>query len=158
MPQPTPPPAAEPPPKRARPPAETPPPVPDAAAPKPPEEGAIFRALLDAGADAVVAHTAEKRLDTMISDAIAPQLQAFVREMSRRFDEVDRRLDAMAAGDAERDRRLDEHDRKLDALATAGAARDRKIDVLVAQTRLLLAAKGLLVTVLIAVFGFLFTR
>ena len=55
MPQSTPTPAAEPPPKRARPPAETPPPVPGAAAPKPPEEGAIFRALLDAGADAVVA-------------------------------------------------------------------------------------------------------
>ena len=182
MPQPTPPPAAEPPPKRARPPAETPPPVPDAAAPKPPEEGAIFRALLDAGADAVVAYTAEKRLDTMISDAIAPQLQSFVREMSRRLDEHDRKLDALDAAGAARDRTLDKldalaaadaafdrkldalaaadaaFDRKLDALAAAGAARDRKIDVLVAQTRLLLAAMGLLVTVLIAGFGFLFTR
>ena len=182
MPQPTPPPAAEPPPKRARPPAETPPPVPDAAVPKPPEEGAIFRALLDAGADAVVAYTAEKRLDTMISDAIAPQLQSFVREMSRRFDEHDRKLDALAAAGAARDRTLDKldalaaagaafdrkldalaaadaaFDRKLDALAAAGAARDRKIDVLVAQTRLLLVAMGLLVTVLIAGFGFLFTR
>ena len=152
-------------PKRARPPAETPPPVPDAAAPKPPEEGAIFRALLDAGADAVVAYTAEKRLDTMISDAIAPQLQPFVREMSRRFDEHDRKLDALAAAGAARDRKIDAlatagaaRDRKIDALATASATHDRKIDVLVAQTRLLLVAMGLLVTVLIAGFGFLFTR
>ena len=141
MPQSTPTPAAEPPPKRARPPAETPPPGPDAAAPTPAEEGAIFRALLDAGADAVVAHTAEKRLHTTISDAIAQQLQPFAREMSRRFDEIDRRLDDMATGDAERDRRLDAHDRKLDLLVT--------------QMRIALGVVGLLVTVLITVSGFL---
>ena len=112
--------------------------------PPPAAEGAIFHALLDAGADPRVAYTAEKRLPTMISDAIAPQLRPFLLEMSRRFDEIDRRLDTMAAGDAERDRRLDEHDRKLDVLA--------------AQMRLVLAGIGLLVTVLIAVFGFLFTQ
>ena len=80
----------------------------------------------------------------MISDAIAQQLQPFAREMSRRFDEIDRRLDDMATGDAERDRRLDAHDRKLDVLA--------------AQMRLVLAGLGLLVTALIAVFGFLFAQ
>ena len=58
--QPTPPPPApETPPKPARPPADPPPPGPDAEVPKPVDEGAIFRALLDAGANAVVAYTAE---------------------------------------------------------------------------------------------------
>ena len=119
--------------------------------PPPAGEGAILHALLDAGADPREAYTAEQRLHTMISDAIAPQLRPFLLEMSRRFDEIDRRfdgidrrLDAMAAGDAERDRRLAEHGRKLDVLAT--------------QMRLVLAGIGLLVTVLIAVFGFLFTQ
>ena len=133
MPQPAPKPAAKP----APPAADRPPPGPDAVSPEPPEEGAIFRALLDAGTEAVVAYTAEKRLHTMMSEAIAQQLQPLVREMGRRFDEVDRRLDGI-------DRRLNEHDRKLAVLA--------------AQTRLLIGAMGLLVTVLIAVFGFLFAN
>ena len=143
MPQATPP-AAEAPPKRARPPAETPPPGSDAVAPQPAEEGAIFHALLDAGVDARVAYTAEKRLHTMISDAIAPQLQPFVREMNRRFDEQDRKLDALVG--------------EVRELAKAVAAHDRKLDVLAAKTRLLFGAMGLLVTVLIAVFGFLFAN
>ncbi len=143
MPQPTPP-AAEAPPKRARPPAETPPPGSDAVAPQPAEEGAIFHALLDAGVDARVAYTAEKRLHTMISDAIAPQLQPFVREMNRRFDEQDRKLDALVG--------------EVRELAKAVAAHDRKLDVLAAKTRLVFGAMGLLVTVLIAVFGFLFAN
>ena len=128
-----------------QPPAPKPPapPVPDAASPEPPEEGAIFRALLDAGAEPVVAYTAEKRLHTMISEAIAPQLQPFMREMTRRFDEQDRKLDALVG--------------EVRELARTVAAHDRRLDVLAAQMRLLIGAMGLLVTVLIAVFGFLFT-
>ena len=80
----------------------------------------------------------------VISDAIAPLLQPLLVVFCRRFDEIDGRLDAMAAGDAERDRQLDEHDRKLDMLA--------------AQMRLLVGGMGLLVAVLIAVAGFLFTN
>ena len=79
--------------------------------------------------------------------------------------------------------RIAEQGRKLDALAEAGAARDRKIEALTAdvkvlttevgglretttartdalgrELRLIWGALGLLVTVLLAVFGFLFTR
>lgn len=143
MSQPTPP-AAEAPPKRARPPAETPPPGSDAVAPQPAEEGAIFLALLDAGADARGAYAAEERLHTMISDAITPQFQALTAEMTRRFDEL-------AAAGTERDRRLDGIDRRLDE-------HGRKLAVLAAQMRLVIGAMGLLVTVLIAVFGFLFAN
>ncbi len=140
MPQPAPKPAAKP----APPAADRPPPGPDAVSPEPPEEGAIFRALLDAGTEAVVAYTAEKRLHTMMSEAIAQQLQPLVREMSRRFDGIDRRLDGI-------DRRLDVIDGRLNE-------HDRKLAVVAAQTRLLIGAMGLLVTVLIAVFGFLFAN
>ena len=62
--QPAPAPAPEPPPKPAPPPADAPPPGPDATAPKPAEEGAIFHALLDAGVEAKLAYTAEKRMHT----------------------------------------------------------------------------------------------
>ena len=157
-----PPPASQPPPKAARPPRNTAPPPdaarsgPDTPTPGPPEEDAIFRALLDAGAEATVAYNAEKRLHTMISEAVAPQLQPFLTEMRRQFDDVYRRFDDI-------DRRLDEQDRRLDALAATVAEHDRKLDVIVARLdgmrvlgQVILGALGLLITVLIAVFGFLF--
>ena len=80
----------------------------------------------------------------MISDAITPQFQALTAEMARRFDEL-------AAAGAERDRRLDEIDRRLDEHGC-------KLAALAAQMRLVIGATGLLVTVLIAVFGFLFAN
>ena len=138
------PPTRKPPTKPVPPAADRPPPSPDAANPEPSEEGAIFLALLDAGADARVAYTAEKRMHTMISDAITPQFQSLMEEMTRRFDEL-------AASGAERDRRLDRIDDRLNE-------HDRKLAVLAAQMRLLIGAMGLLVTVLIAVFGFLFAN
>ena len=131
----------------------------------------------------MVAYTAEKRLPAMISEAIAPQLQPFVAEICRRFDEqfdkierrfdkIERRLDKIERRldkiefrlDKVEHRldtvehRLDEHDHRLDALAAAGVERDRKLDVLITQMRMLLGGLGVLVTVLIAVFGILFTR
>ena len=145
------PPAQKPPAKPALPAADRPPPGPDAVSPEPPEEGALFRALLDAGTEAMVAYTAEKRLHTMMSEAIAQQLQPLVREMSRRFDEIDRRFDGI-------DRRLDGIDHRLDGIDGRLNEHDRRLAVLAAQTRLLFGAMGLLVTVLIAVFGFLFAN
>ena len=156
MPQPTPPPPSSEPPAKPATPPETPP-RPDAA-PKPAEEGAVFHALLDAGVEATLAYTAEKRMHTMISETVAPQFQRFMKEMSRRFDEQDRKLDALAAADAEMSRRLDGHDRRLDE-------HDRKLDVIVARLdglkllgQVMVGAYALLITVLIAVFGLLFTN
>lgn len=133
------------------------PPSPSPTPPKPPEEGAIFRALVDAGAEAVVAYTAEQRIRTVVSEALTQQLQPFLLEMRQRFDAQDRKLDALAADAAARDR-------KLVALAEGAAERDRKLDVIAArldglkaQVQILFGALGLLITVLIAVFGFLFT-
>ena len=144
MPQPTTTPAAEPPPKRARPPAETPPPGTDASAPKPAEEGAIFHALLDAGVQARVAYTAEKRMHAMTAQTVAEHTQPILLEIRQ-----------LATASAERHRTLAA---EIQALKEAVAAHDRKLDVLAAQMRLVIGGFGLLVTALIAVFGILFTR
>ena len=84
----------------------------------------------------MVAYTADKRMHTMVSQAVAQQLQPVLMEIRQVRAAQDRRFDEL-------DRRLNEHDRKLDVLA--------------AQMRLVLGGLGLLVTVLVAVFGFLFT-
>ena len=147
--QPAPPLPASPPPRKTTQPSEASTPAPDAPTPKAAEEGAIFRALLDAGAEAMVAYTAEKRMHTMVSEAVAPQLQPFLVEMRRRFDE--------------HDRRFDELDRRFDALAATVAEHDRKLEVIVARLdgmrvlgQVILGALALLITALIAVFGLLF--
>lgn len=129
---------------------------PDATAPKPAEQGALFRALVESGCDPILAYTAEKRMHTMVSDAIGPQLQPFVEEMRRGFADIERRFEQVDRRFEQVDHRFEQVDHRLDALAAAGVERDRRLDVLVTQMRLLLGGLGLLITVLIAVFGFLF--
>ncbi len=142
--QPAPTPAPEPPPNSAPPPPDVPPPVPDGAAPEPAEEGAIFHALLDAGVEAKLAYTAEKRMHAMTAQTVAEHTQPILLEI-RQF----------ATASAERHRTLAAD---IQALKEAVAAHDRKLDVLAAQMRLVIGGFGLLVTALIAVFGILFTR
>ena len=123
--------------KTAPPPSEASSPDPAAATRRPTQEGVIFRALLDAGAEAMVAYTAERRLHTMVSEAVAPQLQPFLAEVRRRFDE--------------QDRRLAEHDRKLDVIVA-------RLDGMKVLGQVILGALALLITALIAVFGVLFAN
>ena len=75
------PPAPEPPGKPAPPPADRPPPDPVAANPKPAEEGALFRALVDAGVEAMLAYTVEKRMHAMTSETAAAQIQPVLAEL-----------------------------------------------------------------------------
>ena len=75
------PPAPEPPGKPAPPPADRPPPDPVAANPKPAEEGALFRALVDAGVEATLAYTVEKRMHAMTSETAAAQIQPVLAEL-----------------------------------------------------------------------------
>lgn len=117
---------------------------------RPSGKGALFRALVDAGADAVVAYTAEVKIESMVLEIAAAQARPIIMEMQRFAQEQNVRLDRM-------DARLDRMDARLDTLTQDGAARDRRLDVLAAQMRLMIAGLGVLVTVLIAVFGFLFT-
>ena len=103
--------------------------------PKAVEDSGLFRALVAAGCDPEVAYTADQRTKLMISEVAAAQIQPAlleIREVQRKHTE-----------------QLAEHDRKLDILVTEMAS-------LKVQMQMLLAAFGILVTVLIAVFGFLF--
>ncbi len=156
--------------------------------------GELFRALVNAGADAVVAYTAERDTEAMIVEVAAAQslpvlqeVQRLRRDLEARFEATDARFEArfdatdarFDATDARFEARFDAIDARFDAvgkqieavgkqleamgaqLADAiqdGARRDRQLAALAAQTRLILAGFGVLVTVLIAVFGFLFTR
>ena len=138
--QPAPTPAPELPPKPAPPPADAPPPVPDAAAPEPAEEGAIFHALLDAGVEAKLAYTAERRMHAMTSRTVAEHTQPILVEVRQ----VAAQVRDLAKAGAERDRRLDVIVARLDGLKLLG--------------QIMIGAYALLITALIAVFGFLFTR
>ncbi len=152
----------------APPPAATdiPPPAPDAGKANPPVPSALFRALVDAGADAELAYTADRQAGTMIESILAAQLQPLAARMDRLFDAQERRFDAQLQPLAarmdhlfdEQNRRFDEQDRRFDEQARKLAEHDRKLDVLAAQMRLLLGGFGLLITALIAVFGILFAR
>ena len=144
----------------------------------------------------MVAYTADRRAQTMTSETVATQLQPFVVEMRQlfaaqerrfieRFDEQDRKLDALAGRvdaltsgvdaltscvDALTSRvdaltsRVDTLTSRVDALTTRVDALTTGLDVLTVRVdglkvlgQIVLGALALLVTVLIAVFGFLFT-
>ena len=128
---------------------------PDSPVAKPGEKGALFQALVKAGCDAGAAYNADAEVGAMAAENVVAQFSA---QLQLGFME----LKQICQENAER---LAEHSRKLEALAAAGAERDRKLDVLGARTdaikmelRLVWRALGILVTVLVAVFGFLFTR
>ena len=161
MPQPTPPPLDPEPPPKPVPTPETPPPGSDAAASQPADEGAVFHALLDAGVEARLAYTAEKKMRAMTSDTVAAHTRPILAEV--------RDLAAQGRDLASEVRQLASEVRELAAevreLAQAGAERDRRLDVIVARLdglkllgQIMIGAYVLLITVLIAVFGLLFTN
>ena len=137
----------------------------------------------------MVAYTADRRAQTMTSETVATQLQPFVVEMRQlfaaqerrfieRFDEQDRKLDALAGRVDALTFRVDALTSRVDALTSRVDALTSRGDVLTARVdalttgldvltvrvdglkvlgQIVLGALALLVTVLIAVFGFLFT-
>ena len=140
------------------PPAPTLPPQPETASPRPDGDGALFRALVDAGADAVVAYTADQRIHLMIAANVATQLQPLLAEMRELFATHERRVQEQFD---QQERRVQE---QFDQQERRFAEQDRKLDVLTARVEglkvlvhVVLGALALLVTALIAVFGLLFT-
>ena len=124
--------------------------------------GELFRALVNAGVDAVVAYTAERDTEAMIVEVAAAQSLPVLQEIQRLRRDMDARFDAT---DARFDARFDAVGKQLEAMGAQladaiqnGAQRDLQLASLAAQTRLISVGFGLLVTVLIAVFGFLFTK
>ncbi|MCY4626344.1 MAG: hypothetical protein OXE58_02095 [Acidobacteria bacterium] len=124
------------------------------APPQPGDQGALFRALVDAGADAVLAYTGTEETKFMVSESVAAQVQPILVEMRQFFREQGQVL-------AEHSRVLAEQGRRLDSLGAdvqgLKETVDVKLDALKTEIRLIWGALGVLVTVLIAVFGFLFT-
>ena len=127
-------------PPKAAPPSEAPnpgPSAPDDTPPKPGVKGALFRALVDAGADPLAAYTADEQAESMVSESVAVQVQPILADIRHQFAEHGRKLDALTEADAEHGRKLDalteagaEYGRKLDALAEGAVERDRKLDAL----------------------------
>ena len=163
------PPAPEPSRKPAEPRAEAQPLNPDAAAPKPAEEGSLFRALLDEGADPTVAYTAEEGTKSMVSEAVAIQVQPILVEMrqmfavqEQRFAALEQRFDALEQRFDALERRFDAQERKLDALTAEVQRVDEvvgvKLDGIRREMRLIWGALGISLTVWLVVLGYLLTN
>ena len=160
--------AARNPPDQTSPPSGGPRPEPQPAgtAPKPGASGALFRTLVDAGADAVVAYTVEEGMHSAVSAGVATQLQPFLVEMrqlfaaheermaafERRTDALERRMDAL-------ERRMDALERRMDALTAEVQKTNEvmavKFDALRRELRLIWGALGVLLTMWLAVLGYL---
>ena len=147
---------------------------------KPGAKGALFRALVDGGADAMVAYNAEEGTQSMVSEAVATQVQPILVEMRQmfaaqerrfaagtavrleRFDALEQRFDALEQRFDALERRFDAQERKLDAL-TAEVQRlnevvDIKLDGIRREMRLIWGALGISLTVWLVVLGYLLTN
>ena len=146
---------ADAPPREAPSPPDTPARRQDRSAPGPEKKGALFRALTKAGCDADAAYNADAEVESMAAENLVAQLGA---QFQLGFIEIKQ----LCQENAER---LAEQDRKLDALTEVVVGHDQKLEVLAIrldavkmELRLVWGGLGVLVTVLIAVFGILFTR
>ena len=144
-------------PPKAASPSEAPnpgPSAPDDTPPKPGVKGALFRALVDAGADPLVAYTADEQAESMVSERVAVQVQPILANIRHQFAEHGRKLDALTEGAVERDRKLDAIVAEIRGLKEVIGVR---ADAQKRELRLIWGALGVLLTVLTVVFGFLFT-
>ena len=157
----------------------SPPPQPPKPEPQPPEtlrkpttKGALFRALVDGGADAMVAYNAEEGTKSMVSEAVATQVQPILVEMRQFFAEQERRFSRSwwpFAGTAVRtgrfdtlEQRFDAQERRLDALTaevqSVNEVVDVKLDGIRREMRLIWGALGISLTVWLVVLGYLLTN
>ena len=129
----------------------------------------LFRALLDAGADAVVAYTADQGIQSVVSGAVAAELQPFLLEMRRnaaadreRLAAFERRTDEIRQRTDEIKQRTDELARRTDEIAAEGrAARevaDATFDAIQRELRLIWGALGVMLGVQLATLGTLLAR
>ena len=85
--------------------------------------GALFRALVEAGAGAAVAYTASDETENMISERISIEVRPILTEMRQTGAEHTRSFDSL-------NRRVDTLNRRVDTLSRRGDALNRRVDTL----------------------------
>ena len=109
---------------------------------KPGGNGNLFRALVNAGADAIVAYTAEKGMQSMVSAEVATAVQPILLEMRQLFAAQEQRF-------AAQEQRFAAEIRKTNELVAV------KLDAIRRELRLIWGALGVLLTMWLAVLGYL---
>ena len=103
---------------------------------------AISSALVNAGADAIVAYTAEKGMQSMVSAEVATAVQPILLEMRQLFAAQEQRF-------AAQEQRFAAEIRKTNELVAV------KLDAIRRELRLIWGALGVLLTMWLAVLGYL---
>ena len=138
--------------------------------------GALFRALMDAGADAVVAYTADQGMHSAVVAAVGTQVQPILSELRQFAAAVEQRLDTLEQrlGGLEQrlgglEQRMDTLEQRMDTLErrladlVAEVRRDREIadakfDLIRRELRLIWGALGVMVAVQLAILGTLLAK
>ena len=103
----------------------------------------------------MLAYTGTEETKSMVSESVAEQIQPVLMEMRQLFREQNERLDKLTEIVAQHERRLDSLTADVQGLKETIEV---KLDALKTEIRLMWGALGVLVTVLIAAFGFLVTN
>ena len=117
--------------------------------PNPGANGALFCALVDAGADAVVAYTAEKGMQSIVSTAVATQVQPVLVEMRQLFAAQEQRFAALEQRFVAQEQRFVAEIQKTNEVVAA------KLDGIRRELRLIWGALGVSMTMWLAVLGYL---
>ena len=131
--------------------------------------GALFRALMDAGADAVVAYTADQGMHSAVVAAVGTQVQPILLELRQFAAAVEQRLDTLEQRLGGLEQRLDTLEQRMDTLErrladlVAEVRRDREIadakfDLIRRELRLIWGALGVMVAVQLAILGTLLAK
>ena len=131
--------------------------------------GALFRALMDAGADAVVAYTADQGMHSAVVAAVGTQVQPILLELRQFAAAVEQRLGGLEQRLDTLEQRLDTLEQRMDTLErrladlVAEVRRDREIadakfDLIRRELRLIWGALGVMVAVQLAILGTLLAR